>query len=159
MRHQFHPLLLAEMRKDPRIYLLTADLGFGMWDAIFREFPDRAYNMGAAEQLMIGAAVGLAAEGKIPVCYTITPFYWRAAEWIRNYLDHEGAQVRLVGSGRGADYSATSGFTHDADDDVALFRSFRNVQCYWPKDAAELDTVFPQWLYSHTQPTYLNIKR
>lgn len=157
MRAAFLNLLHDHMAANPRIWLLTSDLGFGVMDRIMADFPRRAINVGAAEQLMLGAAVGLADEGMIPVCYTITPFYWRAAEWIRTYLNHERAPVKLVGAGRGTDYSAGNGFSHDASDDRDLFRSFPNVACFWPEDGDLVDTVTTA-LY-HPAPTYINLKR
>ncbi len=158
MRRDFHPLLLQHMRADPRIWLIVPDLGYGMMDAIFAEFPDRAFNVGAAEQLAMGVAVGLAEEGKIPVVYSITPFLlWRAAEWLRNYVNHEQVPIRLLAAGRDQDY-AHDGFTHDASDDVDLLQCFPNIECYWPETVAELPEVTREWLFS-PRPSYLNLRR
>ena len=158
-RREFHPLLLDHMRRDPRIWLLTSDLGMGMFDAIMAEFPDRAINPGAAEQLCLGAAVGLADEGKIPIVYCITPFVlWRAAEWIRNYLNHDLSPVKLLGGGRGEDYARENGFSHYAGDDKALLGLFPNVVSFWPDADADKQDVVNLWLYNG-KPSYLNLKR
>lgn len=157
MRREFHPLLLEHMRKDSNIHLITADLGFRMFDAIADEFPERFHNVGASEQLMLGAAVGMALSGKTAICYTITPFYWRAAEWLRNYADHERIPVKCVGGGRDRDY-AEDGFTHDASDDVTLFSCFPEIRCYWPKTVESLPSIVAEWL-AHPGPAYLNLKR
>ena len=74
MRRQFVSYLIDEMRKNDRILLLTGDLGYGLFDDLKQEFPDRFTNVGSCEQLMIGMAVGLSYEGWIPICYSITPF-------------------------------------------------------------------------------------
>ena len=106
IRGWFAAALHDEMEKDDRIWLLTGDLGYGMLDQIRDDFPERYLNVGASEQLLIGAGVGLALSGKIPFCYSITTFLiYRAFEWHRNYLNHEKIPVMLIGSGYEDDYS------------------------------------------------------
>ena len=70
MRNRFGQLLAESIAKDERIWVLTGDLGFGVLNKTREAAPDRAYNVGAAEQLMVGAAVGLAHNNKIPICYS-----------------------------------------------------------------------------------------
>ena len=53
------------MLNNQDIVLVTGDLGYGLWDDIRRDFPTRFHNVGSAEQLMMGVAVGMAMEGKI----------------------------------------------------------------------------------------------
>jgi transketolase len=60
--------------KRKTFILLTGDLGYGLWDRIKIDYPDRFINTLSSEQLMLGIACGLAMEGKIPVVYSITPF-------------------------------------------------------------------------------------
>ena len=72
MKLHFSKLLLDKMNKDDRIYFITADLGYKLWDDIREKYPDRCIIMGASEQLAMGSAVGLALDGKIPVVYSIT---------------------------------------------------------------------------------------
>ena len=104
MRRDFAKKLYDAMEKDTRIFLITADLGYGVLDDIRRDFPKRAINIGSSEMLMVGIAVGLAQSGYIPVCYSITPFLlYRPFELIRNYMNYEKANVKLVGSGRDDD--------------------------------------------------------
>src|SRR5205814_3727183 len=93
------------MEKDDNIWTLTADLGFAMLDQIRDDFPDRFLNVGAAEQSMIGTAIGMTLSGKRVFCYSITTFLiYRAFEWHRNYLHHEQIPVFLIGSGFDNDY-------------------------------------------------------
>ena len=146
------------MERDSRIWVVTADLGYGMFDKISTSFPDRFVNCGASEQLMVGMGVGLALAGKIPVLYSITPFLlWRPAEWHRLYLNHERVPVKLVGSGRGTDY-AHDGITHDATDDAAFLDILPNIATFWPETVDELPAVTEQWLYNE-RAAYLNLKR
>ena len=152
MRKLFGKLLADEMRKNPNIYLLAGDVGYGVLDM---SLPN-CYNMGASEQAMIGAAVGLSYEGKIPICYTITPFLLRRPyEWIKHYLIDEGANVKLVGSGRDRDYGHL-GSTHWCEEDDILIPTFGKVKCYWPSDTIE------PWLWGNflaPGPAYLNLRR
>lgn len=145
------------MKKDSKIFLLTGDLGYGMFDKIRDDFPKQFLNCGAREFTMISMAAGMAREGLIPICYSITPFLlWRPAEVIRNYLNHEKIPVKLLGGGRDQDYSE-DGFTHDAaDDSMLLF--FDNIVSYWPETIEELEKVTKDWLYNG-EPSYLNLKR
>ena len=97
MRRKFQELLTEEMRANDDIVLLVGDVGYKVFDHLREEFPQRVINPGAAEQLMIGMAVGFALDKKIPVCYSITPFVlYRPFEFIRNYLHHEQIPVKLV---------------------------------------------------------------
>ena len=97
MRRTFREQLEVEMRRDNRIHLLVGDVGYGLFDSTRREFPSRVINPGAAEQLMMGMAVGMTMEGLIPVVYSITPFVlYRPFEFIRNYVNEEKIPVKLV---------------------------------------------------------------
>jgi len=101
------------MISNKDIWLVCLDLGFGIFDKHFRDFPDQTINTGAAEVAGLGLAVGLALEGRVPFTYTITSFYLRAAETIGLYLHGEQIPVKLVGSGRDKDY-VHDGPSHDA---------------------------------------------
>lgn len=158
MRQEGINLLEAEMARDARIITLTADLGFGLLDRIKNQFPDRFYNVGAAEQLLIGAGVGLAESGKIPVCYSMSSFIlYRPFEFLRNYVNAEKIPVKLIGSGRDKDY-AHDGLSHWAHDDEQVLSCLPNIRIYKPKDIAELEEIFPEYLYG-PEPAYLNLTR
>lgn len=158
MRTLFGELLADSIQKDERIWLLTGDLGFGVLNKAREVAPDRSYNVGAAEQLMLGTAVGLTHNNKIPICYSITPFViFRPYEWLRNYLNHEGAPVKLVGAGRDQDYGHL-GFSHWAEDDEQALSAFPNIQIYKPNIKDELAEVWSDFLYNN-KPSYLNIRR
>ena len=156
MRREFFKLLYDEMNTNPAIWLLVGDLGYGGADKIRKDFPERFINYGASEFAMVCGAVGLALEGKIPVCYTITPFYFRAFEVIRNYIDHEQVPVILIGAGRDRDYEH-DGFSHYAGDD-GVFRQFKNIQCCWPGDTDEMTLTF-QAAIRAKMPYYINLTR
>lgn len=151
-------LLLAEMHNNKNIITLTADLGFGLLDQIRATFPDRFFNVGAAEQLLIGSAVGLAENKKIPVCYSMSSFIlYRPFEFLRNYVNHERIPVKLIGSGRDYDYSH-DGMSHWAHDDEQVLQSLPNIKIYKPKNIDELKQIWPEYINSN-DPAYLNITR
>lgn len=145
------------MKVNDNIIVVTGDLGYGLFDRIRAEFPTRFFNVGAAEQTMMGVAVGLAMSGKIPFVYSITPFLlFRPFETIRNYINHENLNVKLIGSGRDKDY-AHDGFSHDASDDDVMIH-FKNIACMWPTESNDMNSIL-QTMLSTTDPVYLNLKR
>ena len=107
---------------------------------------------------MMGTAIGLAMEGKIPFVYSITPFaIYRPFEMIRNYLDHENIPVKIIGGGRDKDYGYL-GFSHWAEEDIEVLKVFKNVHCFKPENLLELQSAFTFATTEYT-PTYINLKR
>lgn len=158
MRKDFESLLFEEMQVNQNIYLITGDLGYGLWDRIRDTFPDRFFNVGSSEMVMLGTAVGLSMEGKIPFVYSITPFaIYRPFEMIRNYLDHENIAVNIVGGGRDRDYGYL-GFSHWAEEDLEVMKTFKNIRSWKPTDTEELRTAF-RIAVSGMSPTYINLKK
>ena len=156
MRNAFTDQLFNAMAQDDKIYAIVGDVGYGVFDKIKEAYPERYINPGAAEQLIIGMAAGLAMEGKIPIAYSITPFIlYRPLEFIRNLVNEENIPVKIVGSGRDEDYGAL-GFSHYATDDEQILSSFTNLKIYKPEMSKDLDLA--EILYND-QPCYLNLKR
>ena len=150
-RQKFTELLTEEMRQNEDIILLVGDVGYKVFDHLREECPDRVINPGAAEQLMIGMAAGLAMDGKIPVCYSITPFVlYRPFEFIRNYVNHEELPVKLVGSGR------LCGPSHFAWEDLDVMKALPNIEVYHPTLPDDID--IKKFLYSKS-PSYINLQR
>lgn len=145
------------MKENSQIYLITADLGYGVLDRILADFPDRAINVGSSEMLMIGIAVGLSYSGFIPVCYSITPFVlYRPFEMIRNYAEYDKVPIKLVGTGRDKDYG-NNGFTHWAEDDERIVKAaFPSIEFFKP-DVLDEKCV-RSFLFSD-KPAYINLKR
>lgn len=158
MRRECAELLLAEMNQNDRIRVITADLGFGVLDPIREAHPDRFYNVGAAEQLMLGVAIGMATEGLTPVCYSMSSFLlYRGFEFLRNYVNYERINIKLLGSGRDKDYSH-DGVSHWADDDRLVLLSLPRIAQYRPEDLEDLKKDFDHWIRS-PEPGYLNLMR
>jgi transketolase len=160
MRKKFSEILHREMSKSEHIVLLTSDLGYGLWDRIKIDYPDRFFDFGSSEQLMIGAACGMSMEGKLPICYSITPFLlYRPFEWIRNYLNEENINVKLAGGGRDKDYGYL-GSTHWATEDTEALSCFKNLKKYKtnPKTNEEFEQTVLEFL-NEKSPAYISLKK
>ena len=157
-RKLFAKLLFDEMAINEDVYLITGDLGYGLWDQIKDTYPDKFYNVGSSEMAMMGMGVGLAMEGKIPYVYSITPFaIYRPFEMIRNYLDHEKIPVNIIGGGRDQDYGYL-GFSHWSEDDKKFMTQFNNIANAWPENEDHLQKCMDYCL-EKVGPVYINLKR
>jgi len=156
MRNTFANLVLEEMKENEHIYVIVGDVGYGVFDQIKESYPERFINPGAAEQLIVGMATGLAMEGKIPIIYSITPFIlYRPFEFLRNLVNKENIPVKIVGSGRDEDYGAL-GFSHFATDDEGVLSSLKNIKIFKPEKPEDIN--IKEFLYNES-PSYLNLKR
>jgi len=156
MRIAFINTLIELAEKDKGIFLLTGDLGFSVLERFRDKFPDRFFDVGVAEQNMIGVAAGLALSGKIVFVYSIVPFVtMRCFEQIRNDLCFQNLNVRLVGIGGGVAYGS-AGSTHYALEDVAIMRSLVNMTVICPADPLETELVVKSSL-SHQGPIYIRL--
>ena len=146
------------MDSNENVRLITADLGYGILDNVRIHHKDKFFNVGAAEQLMVGAAVGMAHEGLIPFCYSMSSFVlYRPFEILRNYLNHEKTNVKLIGSGRDQDYEH-DGISHWAHDDEVVLAALPNIRIYKPDSVTELESMWKDFVLE-TGPAYLNLKR
>lgn len=157
MRKQLAKLLFEEMKSNQDIYLITADLGYGLWDEIRDTYPDRFYNVGSSEMAMMGMAIGLAMDGKIPFVYSITPFaLYRPFEMIRNYINHEKIPVKILGGGRDKDYGHL-GFSHWAEDDMRIMSVFENILLIKYRET-DLKSGF-DYAINNKVPVYINLSK
>jgi len=145
MRGTFVNTLCDIARQDERIVLLTGDLGFTVLEPFREAHPKRFYNVGVAEQNMVGIATGLAEAGLIPFCYSIGTFAsLRPFEFIRNGPVLHHLPVRIVGLGAGFEYG-TAGTTHFSLEDIGVLRTQPGLDIIAPADfeqtrSALLDT-------------------
>ena len=134
MRGAFVRTLVELAEDDERIVLLTADLGFTVVEPFAERFPSRFFNVGVAEQNMVGVATGLADAGYVPYVYSIATFATlRPYEFIRNGPVHQRLPVRVVGVGGGFDYG-TNGPSHHALEDLAVMRAQPGMTVIAPAD-------------------------
>jgi transketolase len=138
MRNAFAAAITECAAADPRVVLLSGDIGNRLFDAFKERFPDRFYNCGVAEANMTGVAAGMAMCGLRPFTYTIAPFATtRALEQIRVDICYHNVPVVIVGTGSGLSY-ASLGPTHHSCEDVALLRVLPNMTIVCPADTAEV---------------------
>ena len=141
MRLEFVKTLLEMAERDPRILLLTGDLGYLVLEPFRDRFPDRFFNVGVAEQNMLGLATGLAEDGYVPFVYSIATFATlRPFEFIRNGPVHHNLPVRIVGVGGGYDYGP-AGPTHHALEDIGVMRTQPGLAVIAPADHSQAATA------------------
>jgi transketolase len=137
MRTTFVKTLTELAHENENVFLLTADLGFKLFDEFRHDFPDRFINVGVAEQNMIGVGAGLSLSGKNVYCYSMIPFLiLRALEFIRVDLCYQNLNVKLIGVGGGLTYGL-EGVTHHAIEDIAIARALPNLTVVAPGDPVE----------------------
>lgn len=156
MRRAFAESLLLAAEGDPRVIFLTADLGFGTFDAFQARFGPRYVNVGVAEAQLVCAAAGLALEGWRPIVYSIASFATgRPFEQIRVSLGYARLPVVVVGAGGGYTY-ASSGVTHHAGEDLGLMSLVPDMTVVAPGDPYEVSQLLPQ-LLKLKGPSYFRI--
>src|ERR1044071_7254868 len=134
MRKAFLTALAEIAERDPRVVLLTGDLGFMAMEPFRERFPERFFNVGVAEQNMVGVATGLAEAGFIPFVYSIMPFaVLRPYEFIRNGPIQHQLPVLIVGVGGGFEYGH-NGLSHYGLEDIAVMRVQPGISVFAPAD-------------------------
>lgn len=139
----FGQAVLDAAREDEKFILLTADLATlsGMTKYI-NNYPGQFYNVGIAEQNMIGISAGLAAEGFHPCATTYATFItMRGCEQIRHFCGYMKEKIIVVGSGAGLS-QGFAGNTHYTIEDLAVMRSIPNITILSPADAASAVKLF-----------------
>jgi transketolase len=138
MRNAFADELTRLGNDDPRVVLLSGDIGNKLFDKFRAAHPARFINCGVAEQNMTGVAAGMAMSGLRPVTYTITPFVTtRCLEQIRTDACYHDVPVTIVAVGAGLSYAGL-GPTHHACEDISFLRSIPNMVVICPGDAFEV---------------------
>ncbi len=154
----FGHALVELARSRPDVLGMTADLGKYTDLHVFgKEFPDRYYQMGMAEQLLFGSAAGLAHEGFVPFATTYAVFASRRAyDFIHQTIAEENLDVKIACALPGL----TSGYgpSHQAAEDLALFRAMPNMTVIDPCDAHEIEQVVPA-MAAHKGPVYMRLLR
>ncbi|MFT4063694.1 transketolase family protein [Paraburkholderia sp.] len=154
----FGHALVELARERAQVVGMTADLGKYTDLHIFaKAFPERYYQMGMAEQLLMGAAAGMAHEGAQPFVTTYAVFAARRAyDFIHQTIAEDNLDVKICCALPGL----TTGYgpSHQAAEDLALFRAMPNLTVIDPCDAHEIEQIVPA-IASHRGPVYLRLLR
>jgi transketolase len=142
---------------DPRVVALDADVKNSTFSERFEAaHPDRFYQVFIAEQVMIGAAMGLAARGAIPFPSTFAAFLTRAADFIR-MAAISGVNIKLAGSHAGVSIGE-DGPSQMALEDFALTTAQPNFTVLYPADAVATEKLIDQ-MARHHGPMYMRTSR
>ena len=158
MRQAFVNTLCDLAAADERIVLLTGDLGYMALEPFRDRFPARFFNVGVAEQNMIGVATGLAEAGFLPYAYSIATFAaLRPFEFIRNGPVLHHLPVRIVGMGMGYNYGH-AGPSHHALEDIAVLRTLPGLNVVIPADSKQASSAIEQTC-SVAGPIYYSLSK
>lgn len=158
MRDAFVARLLERATADPRIMLITADLGFGVLTRFAEALPRQYLNVGVAEQNLAAVATGMALEGHVVFTYSIGNFpTLRCLEQLRNDACYHGAAVKSVAIGGGFSYGPL-GFSHFATEDLAILRALPGMTVVAPGDLWEAEESVDA-LIAAPGPAYLRLDK
>ena len=158
MRNIFVNEMQRIMREDDRVVFLTAECGFNVVEGLADEFPNRFYNLGIAEQSLVGTAAGVALRGLKPVAYTMAMFLtMRAYEQIRVDIAYQNLPVILAGVIPGLGYG-NSGPTHHSIEDAAIMRVLPNMTVIYPGNEVDVQAAAQQAL-GMNRPCYIGLGR
>jgi transketolase len=141
VRDAFVARLSELAARDPKIMLVTGDLGFGVLVKFAKERPQQFLNAGVAESNMTGVATGLALDGRVVFTYSIANFpTLRCLEQLRNDAAYHEANVKVVAIGGGFSYGQL-GMSHHATEDLAIMRAIPGITvvapgCLWETEEA-----------------------
>ena len=156
MRTAFIQQLIEEAKINDKVFLLVADLGYGVVESFARQFPDRFLNVGIAEQNMAGIAAGLAKEGFIPFIYSIGNFpTLRCMEQIRYDICYHQLNVNIIAVGGGYAYGSL-GTSHHTTEEIGMLRTIPELCVCAPADAKESKTI-TSMAVNDSQPYYIRL--
>lgn len=159
IRTAFGNALLEAGKENENIVVLDADLSCSTQTQIFaKQFPERFFDCGIAEQDMIATAAGLASQGKIPFAATFAMFATgRTYDQIRNSVCYPKFNVKIVGT-HGGITVGEDGASHQALEDIALMRNLPNMTVIVPADCMECEQVI-KFAAKYNKPVYIRISR
>jgi transketolase len=147
---------LTRLGHDPRLVMLSGDIGNRLFDKFRAAHPGRFFNCGVAEQNMMGMATGLAMSGLRPFAYTIAPFVTtRCLEQIRTDACYHDVPVTIVSVGAGLSYAGL-GPSHHSCEDIAFLRAIPNLIVLCPGDAFEVRACMRAVL-KQDRPAYIRM--
>ena len=159
MRDVFGESLIELFPDYPNMVVLDADLSGSTKSKEFgARFPGRFFNLGVAEQNMMGMAAGLASVGMMPVVCSFGVFLsMRASEQFRQMIAYTNLNVKVMGHYGGVSDSH-DGPTHQTTEDLGIIRSIPNTTLIVPSDGKEVRGALKA-AFGHRGPVYLRLCR
>ena len=158
MRDTFVRILIKRMRTDTSIFVVTADMGFGVFEELKKEFPDRFLNAGVAEANSVGVSAGLAMSGYTVIFYAQASFATlRCFEQIRLDVASNNLNVKIAGTSSGFTLSQY-GTSHYSVEDMGIMRTLPNMTILSPGDLFEAEAA-TNFMLDNDGPMYLRIGR
>ena len=159
VRGEYGKTLVELGKADKNIVVLDADLSCSTQTKMFaKEFPDRFFNVGIAEQDLMTTAAGLACTGKIPFVSTFAMFATgRAWDQVRNTICYSNLNVKIAAT-HGGITVGEDGASHQALEDIALMRNIPNMTVIVPADAQETRQAI-LFAAAYKGPVYIRIAR
>lgn len=149
---------LRDIGADNNVVVLDADLSVSTKTSLFaKKYPDRFFDVGCAEQNLIGVASGLALSGKTVFASTYAIFTLRALEQIRNTVAYDKLNVKIAVTHAGLTNSV-DGASHQALEDIAMMRAIPNMRVIVPADAIETEKAIRAELLE-PGPAYIRLNR
>src|SRR5918999_4018140 len=157
-REAFGDALIRAGEQNANVVALDGDVATSVMTAEFgKRFPDRYFQLGIAEQNIIGVASGLAMTGKIPFAASFGCFITGRFETIRMSVGYNRSNVRIVGTHVGVGIGS-DGHSQMALEDVALMRAIPNMAVIQPASGIETEAAV-DYLVHHVGPAYLRLTR
>ncbi|MFJ2833659.1 transketolase family protein [Streptomyces sp. NPDC087263] len=157
MRDRFAPVVSQLLDEDPRIAVVLAEIGRDGFEAARHRHPERVINVGIREQLLVGAAAGLALTGLRPVVHTFASFLVeRPFEQVKLDLGHQGAGAVLVSASASFDWPA-GGYTHMSPGDVALLDTLDGWTVHVPGHPDEAETLLRHAVAAGDDKVYVRL--
>ncbi|MFE0516609.1 transketolase family protein [Streptomyces sp. NPDC058964] len=157
MRDRFAPVLSRILDEDPRVAVVLAEIGKDGFAGARRRHPDRVINVGIREQLLVGAAAGLALTGMRPVVHTFASFLVeRPFEQVKLDLGHQDVGAVLVSAAASFDWPA-GGYTHMAPGDIALLDTLDGWTVHVPGHPDEAETLLRHAVAAGDDKVYVRL--
>jgi transketolase len=159
LREVFGEVVTELAASDQRIVMLDGDLGSSTRAQVFEDtFPERYYQMGIAEQNMLGVAAGMAMMGCVPFISTFVAFaLHRPLDQIRVLIAQTGANVKITAGYTGL-FTGRAGKTHQIVDDISIARAMPGMVVISPADEVETREVLA-WSVAYDGPVFIRLVR
>ena len=158
MKQAFIEALTKLMEKDEKVIIVTADMGFSVFEDIQKRFPKRFFNTGITEQASISFVAGLSMSGFKVYFYAQAPFIsMRCLEQVRLDIAYHHLNVKLIGSNSGFSLNQY-GVSHYGLEDVAIIKTLPGVMIFVPADSVEM-TASMEESYKIKGPVYIRMTK